>query len=834
MALGTQRTLVHSFDRQKSSDKAIVIQICETESITAGTNSELETKDFENTSSSFSSLEHQSSCQRLPNHPLERDVYQPPNARLLKKLAEGLRLAYTRGKVTWEQRDHDEQPISAAGRFNHSYVYPLDNRKGKNERIVLGRWAPKIQIRDGNGTYQTVIQAASHNYAGFYNLTQDAEDIQHIALRNLPVANSYAVPSLETTMHDRMAQFFSADFCCTTSTGYGSNLLAFSAVLNHEWLVMFDDKCHNSTHVAAFISHPGLVKKFPHGNFEKMEAILSEYKDKYANVLVAIEGFYRLVTLNTLFQMYTEHENSMDGTVPALDILSRMKQKYNFTLLADEAHSLMCLGSTGRGCIEVWNEQNPHARVPSDLFDLRTGTLSKSVGSIGGIVCGRAQFADAVRKRRDEMLASGADPLPTSSVIQTLNVLGQPSLLQRQLRRLTATAIFVREELHRAGVFVYGNAISPILPVYVGRPSMAAKMSYALRKVGLLATPVSTPAVPFWESRVRICLSADHDNDTVDGLVAAIVEAAQNIALIGNNKFEPEPFSYPEEVSNAQEESESRDAADHIRNLIQEDINIKNNSNRTTYDPSVMIAGHEARQRYGLGSGGARWITGSSDLHIRVERLIAKLTGTPEALTYPDPFIGLMSTTAALSRPVTGFKRHVFLVADSAPQAVWDGFRVAPKNGAAEIQPYSGVDSLLRGLGSIARTTYVTLFLDSSLGTGNNRMNLPSLLEKIRRSRGPSGMTVLLHDDAGAGSLWHDGSPLSLPSKSSLGFRDHQLLVYGSFYHAFGLPGAYLAGSAVILKELRYTSRGYMFSTSQQPFIMGMVAAELEGMMNMR
>ncbi|KAK5233784.1 hypothetical protein LTR47_004902 [Exophiala xenobiotica] len=817
MAFGTQTTLVDSFNRQKSSDEAIVIQICETESITAGTDSEPETKDFENISSSFSSLEHQPSYQRLPNNPLERDVYQPPNARLLKKLAEGLRLAYTRGKVTWEQRDHDEQPISAAGRFNHSYVYPLDNRKGKNERIVLGRWAPKLQIRDGNGTQQTVIQAASHNYAGFYNLTQGAEDVQHLAMRSLPVANSYAVPSLESAMHDGMAQFFSADFCYTTSTGYGSNLLAFSAILNHEWLVMFDDKCHNSMHVAAFLSHPGLVKKFPHGNFDKMEAILSEYRDKYANVLVAIEGFY-----------------SMDGTVPALDILSRMKHKYNFTLLADEAHSLMCLGSTGRGCIEVWNEQNSHAPVPSDLFDLRTGTLSKSVGSIGGIVSGRAQFADAVFKRRDEMLASGADPLPTSSVIQTLNVLGQPSLLQRQLRRLTAIAIFVREELHRAGIFVYGNAISPILPVYAGRPSMAAKMSYALRKVGLLATPVSTPAVPFWESRVRICLSADHDNDTVDGLVAAIVEAAQNIALISNNKFEPRSFSYPEEVSNAQEESESRDAAEQIRNLIQEDINIKSNSNRTTHDQSVITAGHEARQRYGLGSGGARWITGTSDLHIRVERLVAQLTGTPEALTYPDSFIGLMSTTAALSRPVTGFKRHVFLVANSAPQAVWDGLRVAPRNGAAEIQPYSGVDSLLRGLESIARTTYVTLFLDSSLGTGNKRMNLPSLLEEIRRSRGPSGMTVLLHDDAGASSLWHDGSPLSLNSKSSLGFRDHQLLVTGSFYHAFGLPGAYLAGSAVILKELRYTSRGYMFSTSQQPFIMGMVAAELEGMMNMR
>ncbi|OAP60447.1 hypothetical protein AYL99_05449 [Fonsecaea erecta] len=820
-----QARTVSCFETRKAAVQPIVIRVHPTDSRSSLDTSEPDTKDLHCAQPACSSTSFQSSTEYLPRHPLHHDVYQPPTAKAWSKLAEGVRLAYVRSRVTLELREHEQKPISIAGKFHHCYIYPLDNRSGKNERILLGRWAPKLQVRDGRGIRRSVIQAASHNYAGLYRLTDDAEELHRLALDKLPVADASALQYLEPAMHDGFAKFFSTDFCYTTSTGYGSNVLAFSAILNEDWLVLFDDKCHNSMHVAAYLSHAGLVKKFPHGDFEKMDAILAEYKDKFANILVAIEGLY-----------------SMDGTVPDLDALARLKQKYQFTLLADEAHSLMCLGRTGWGCIEVWNEQHLDQPVPTDLFDLRTGTLSKSVGAIGGVVCGKSRFASAVLKRRDEMLASGADPVPTSSMIQTLNVLGQVTLLQRHLRRLVAMATFVREELHRAGVHVYGNAISPILPVYAGRPSMAAKMSYALRQVGLLATPVSTPAVPFWESRVRICLSADHDNATVDALIVAIVKAAQNIGLIGNATFAPKPFTYLDEMPTAQEETEARRTAEYIRHVIEQDMA---KSTGTLCDGTILDAGHAARSQYGLGSGGARWVTGTSELHIEVEKLASRLTGTPEAMTYPDSFIGLMSTVAALSRPVLGYKKHVFLVPASAPQAVWDGFRVASKNGAPRVQRYSDTaDALLEHVRSCGQATYITLFVDSAKIQGRHddgMTNLRSLLETVQRARGPSGMTILVHDAAGVGSLWNDRAQShALFAKTSTGtttpkpeFRDHHLLVYGSFYAVFGLPGAYLAGSSVLLKELRYTSRGYMFTTSQQPFVMGMVGAELRRMMKM-
>ena len=59
-----------------------------------------------------------------------------------------------------------------------------------------------------------------------------------------------------------------------------------------------------------------------------------------------------------------------------------------------------------------------------------------------------------------------------------------------------------------------------------------------------------------------------------------------------------------------------------------------------------------------------------------------------------------------------------------------------------------------------------------------------------------------------------------------------QILVYGSFYNAFGLSGGYLVGGDVLISELRYTNRGYMFTTSPQPFAMDMVKKSLEMRLN--
>lgn len=97
----------------------------------------------------------------------------------------------------------------------------------------------------------------------------------------------------------------------------------------------------------------------------------------------------------------------MEADVPPLDAMHRLKELYNFILLCDEAHSLLSIGTTGRGCLEYWNDNHPDAQVPSDLIDIRTATLSKAIGGIGGMIAGKAKFESAIRSHITQLRQDG-------------------------------------------------------------------------------------------------------------------------------------------------------------------------------------------------------------------------------------------------------------------------------------------------------------------------------------------------------------------------------------------------------------------------------------------
>lgn len=226
------------------------------------------------------------------------------------KVKEVASLAYIRTKVTFEDLSAPFQPVSQAAEFVHYVVEPLNGYKGKNERTILGHCLANVEVQDGTGNIKRVIHAASHNYAGFYRSTQRSEELQRLCLDSLPVASSGAVTGLEAATNDQLARAVSADFCCTVSTGYSSNLLAFSAILTSTWLVILDEKCHNSMHVGAYLSQASPVRKFRHNDLKQLESMLQQHHGKYSNILVAVEGFYRsvyvLLSLNAVLKS-TQH-----------------------------------------------------------------------------------------------------------------------------------------------------------------------------------------------------------------------------------------------------------------------------------------------------------------------------------------------------------------------------------------------------------------------------------------------------------------------------------------------------------------------------------------------
>ncbi|KAI8936593.1 hypothetical protein NX059_006995 [Plenodomus lindquistii] len=714
------------------------------------------------------------------------------------KLQEFARLAIVWQQVTFRDLgSSNTTPTSKPGNLNHHLVTPLSTYHGKNPRVATKQVACRVEVRDDTGVVRKAIQCASHNYAGLYGLDLH---LHHQALDSLPVMSSATTTPLETAMNKAVMDILGVDFCVPTSTGYGANLLAFPAVIKQDWLVVLDEKSHNSMFVGVFQSRPGLVRKFKHNDMESLRAVLQEDNGKVAGTLVAVEGYY-----------------SMDGCLPDLAGLAKLKEQYKFVLLADEAHSLLSLGLTGKGCVEHWNETYPSQLVPTDLCDVRTATLSKAIGAVGGIVCGKKEFEEDILRRQKELLEAGREPLTVATCIQTVHVLSQPTLVLCNLRRLRAISRFCRTYLRKAGVYVYGDDDSHVLPVYTGRCSSAAKLSFLLLKAGVLAAPLTTPAVPFWEARVRVCLSAALDDDTVNELVKAIVSSVKTLGLCDDRFQTHEDFQFHCDDQDSLEKQliEKIASTDRLRPLITQCATNLTDPNPA---PNITDYAHRALDTYGLGSGGSRWIAGTTGLHTQAERLIAERLGQQTALTYPDSYIGLSSTIAALCRPTVGFKTDALLVPEKALPAIEDGITVAPKQGRPTIIRYTDMANLVGKVREQQSSCYTTIVLSS-----NEVGDYPFLRDLLRRlgdSR-TSRTTLLVHDEKGIGSFMRGDPTPQCVSKA-------RLLIYGAFVTAYNLPGSYLAGNAALIKELRYSSRGYMFTTSQFPFVMGMIVAELD------
>ncbi|KAK5718424.1 hypothetical protein LTR15_008151 [Elasticomyces elasticus] len=653
--------------------------------------------------------------------------------------------------------------LSIDGAFAHYVVEPWYEWFGRNSRITTSPALSSITLRPCRGQQEpSMINGGSFNYVGTYGMCAEYEELHRKCLDTLPVLGE-SVPLIEKELERTVADFWGADCCFTTPTGYQSNILAYTAILDDSWFVLLDQKSHSSMTTAGYLANAGGRKKFAHNDMLELERLLDEVEDRYANIMVTVEGLY-----------------SLDGDLPDLAALSKLKTRYGFVLLCDEAHSFLSLGTTGRGCVEWWNDMHPTNRVPSDLIDVCTTTLSKAVGGVGGI-------------------------------------------------------------LERAGVFVYGETTSPILPIHAGRPTKASKLSYVLQKHGVAATPFSKPAVPMWQSRVRIGMSAAFSNEQVDQLVEALIRSCDEAGLLRPSKPPsacgsacPYRARFSMEDGAFGLDEERKTVLHYLHELVQAQrdelaaqrrpLDVSDNRTVDSLLRSVIGAGHRARQDFGVGSGSSRWILGTYPPHLEVESQVCKMTGQAAAMLMTNTESGLMSTVAALCRPIKGCTAHRLLLPAKAQRAVLDGYRVAPLRAQTTMIEYSGPAGFLghlRAIGEEKAANYITLILDAQ----NAAPVVEKCLEQLSSIRSRfKGMTILLDSTFTLPDQSISGDSAFLKVQRLAAKLRARLLVFTSFYHTLGLNGGCLAGDKALIEELRYTSRCYVFTAAPAPYMMGMVA----------
>jgi 8-amino-7-oxononanoate synthase len=188
---------------------------------------------------------------------------------------------------------------------------------------------------------------------------------------------------------------------------------------------------------------------------------------------------------------------SMDGDVAPVDKLAEVCAHHGALLVLDEAHGVL----------------GPAVNIPDDVVALRVGTLSKTLGALGGFVAGPQRYTDLlVNRARSYIFTTASSPADTAAALAAAQVLQSPE--GDALRaRLRANVDRLRP----------GHP-SPILPYLCGSETRALDAAAALAERGFLVTAIRPPTVAPGTSRLRVALSADHTSDQVDALAVALGE----------------------------------------------------------------------------------------------------------------------------------------------------------------------------------------------------------------------------------------------------------------------------------------------------------------------
>ena len=128
--------------------------------------------------------------------------------------------------------------------------------------------------------------------------------------------------------------------------------------------IFFDVLSHSSIEQGCKLS-PAYAKRFSHNNYQSLERMLVHLRSKFQKVLIVIDGVY-----------------SIAGDIAPVPEFVRLKKKYGCFLMVDEAHSTGVIGPTGAGVDEYF------CLMPDDI-DIKMGTLSKALGSIGGYIASK-------------------------------------------------------------------------------------------------------------------------------------------------------------------------------------------------------------------------------------------------------------------------------------------------------------------------------------------------------------------------------------------------------------------------------------------------------------
>lgn len=308
--------------------------------------------------------------------------------------------------------------------------------------------------------------------------------------------------TIHNELEETIANFKHTETAVTYTSGYVTNLTTISTLMGRGDYV-FSDKINHASIVDGCLMSGAEFRRFRHNDMEHLEGLLKNAPADVAKLVIADSVF------------------SMDGDIIDLPKIVELSKKYNAWLMIDEAHSVGVLGKTGTGIEEHFGM--------GDVIDIKMGTLSKTIPSVGGYVAGKKELIDFLRHgSRAYIFSAALPPAQAAAANEAFKIiLDEPE----RLDRLNANTQQFIGGLKSMG-FDTLLTETAIVPVLCGADENAFELTKRCQEQDVFVLPVVSPAVQEGLSRLRATVTAAHDPADIEQAMDVIYQAGKAMGMV--------------------------------------------------------------------------------------------------------------------------------------------------------------------------------------------------------------------------------------------------------------------------------------------------------------
>jgi len=375
----------------------------------------------------------------------------------------------------------------------------------KKERIITTEQDAVIKLDSG----EEVINFCANNYLGLSSNSRVVD-----AAKRAIDTHGYGMSSvrficgtqdIHKELEKAIADFYGTEDTILYAAAFDANGGVFEPLFGPEDAIISDSLNH-----ASIIDGVRLCKakryRYNNNNMEDLEKQLQQANTDGAR--------FKIVVTDGVF--------SMDGYVAQLDKITELADKYDALVMTDECHAAGFIGETGRGVPEYCGV---HGKI-----DIVTGTLGKALGgAMGGYTTGKKEIIEILRQRsRPYLFSNSLAPSIVGASIEVFKMLTETTELRDKLERNVKR---FKAGMKDAG-FDFKDGDSAIVPIMLYDAKLSQTMANKLLDEGIYVIGFFYPVVPKEQARIRVQLSAGHNDEHIDKAIAAFTKVGKELGVV--------------------------------------------------------------------------------------------------------------------------------------------------------------------------------------------------------------------------------------------------------------------------------------------------------------